>query len=181
MFKTADAVPFTWLQIKNGVSVVASDASPTPTQFYFKKAGKCCESDGNGCNTYQYCQIPNGKSKFYGIDNTSEQTCTNFDDKMTIDMSQLTDTECQPSSFLESFYKSKTPCSLVDGQKDKQKYCLYRCTNQQSAYCWDTHSKKDGNGIDTCICQRSTMMSTKPTGGVYKWNTPTKYFKNVFK
>jgi hypothetical protein len=157
-----------WLQIKYDISVAASS---TPTQFYFKKAGKCCESDKN-CNTYQYCQIPNGKSTFYGIDNTSQQTCTNFDNKMQIDTGQTTATICQTG-----FYQSKTPCSLNDGQQDNQKYCLYRCTNQQSSFCWNAHNQHDNNGIDTCICQRSTMMSAKP----YKWNTPTQNLKNVFK
>lgn len=147
-----------WLNISSNYS----KTSDTPTTFYFKKAKKCCDADNIDCKTYNYCQINGIQNSQYGIDsNNNGGTCSDFDKNMSINAGDQGTDPCIPKEgkgTSDTYYRAKEPCSLQDGQTTTKNACVYRCTNQQSTYC-------DAND-DTCICQRSELMTAKP----FKWD-----------
>lgn len=153
-----------WLNISSKYSKTSS----TPTTFYFKKAKKCCEADNIDCNTYNYCQINGIQNSQYGIDsNNKGGTCSDFDENITLGGKE-DGNACTPNNF-GKFYRFINRCSLSNGQTKTENACVYRCTNQQSKYCFEANPG-DNNGIDTCICQRSGLMTAKTTAKPFKWD-----------
>ena len=152
-----------WLNISSNYS----KTSDTPTTFYFKKAKKCCEADNIDCNTYNYCQINGIQNSQYGIDSNNKGTCSDFDENITVGGSE-DGTACTPNLY-SKYYRFTNRCSLSDGQTKNKNACVYRCTNQQSKYCFGANPR-DNNGIDTCICQRSVLMTAKTPAKPFKWD-----------
>lgn len=151
-----------WLNISSKYSKTSS----TPTTFYFKKAKKCCDADNIDCNTYNYCQINGIQNSQYGIDSNNKGTCSDFDENITVGGSE-DGTACTPNLF-SKYYRFTNRCSLSNGQTKTKNACVYRCTNQQSKYCFGANPG-DNNGIDICICQRSVLMTAKTTKP-FKWD-----------